>query len=155
MSVPITHPKCQGHTVVHCAHVTRSLLLKDSNSLSLKGVHTYSPCYNSVGIITKENQANNTHCKTWKNKLSAPLSSSFINKPRWKFLTPDPKSSKYPHSRRKCGRVVETGPKTNGKPVWISSALTVAPSVPTPAQSSKEEKIYKQEVETIGGFFLA
>ena len=53
---------------------------------------------------------------------------------------------KRPHSKilktpsfEKCGRVVETGPKTNGKqPVWISSAHTVAPPVPTPARSSRE-----------------
>lgn len=71
-------------------------------------------------------------------KQTSRSSSLLLHKTRMEVPIPALKSSKYFLSGSKCGRVVETGPKTNGKqPVWISSALTVAPSVPTLARSSK------------------
>ena len=100
-------------------------LAQGLNSLfSQGGLHLLSLA-NSVDIINKENQADAKHRKT--NFFHSPL----LKRPHSKILkTP---------SFEKCGRVVETGPKTNGKqPVWISSAHTVAPSVPTPARSSRE-----------------
>lgn len=117
-------------------HITSVLVLKDSNSLSLGGdSYAFTLLHQLIGLPKKTKQTMHT-AKRVKSHLSTPL--SFV-RPGQKSPYPVPKSSKYLCSRMKCGRVVETGPKTNGKqPVWISSAHTVAPSVPTPAQSSKE-----------------
>lgn len=75
-----------------------------------------------------------------KHEKNFPFHFPLLYKTGVEFTNPSSKIFKIPSfsRRRKCGRVVETGPKTNGKPVWISSAHSVAPSVPTPARSSKE-----------------
>ena len=99
-------------------------LAQGLNSLFSQGGLHLLPLANSVDIINKKiKQMQNTEKQTFHSPL--------LKRPHSKILkTP---------SFEKCGRVVETGPKTNGKqPVWISSAHTVAPPVPTPARSSRE-----------------
>ena len=71
-------------------------------------------------------------------KTNFPLPSPSLGH-QMEVPNPSSKILKHLRSRKKCGRVVETGLRTNGRqPIWISSARAVAPPVPTPAQSSKE-----------------
>lgn len=125
-SVWVSAPDFQRHQFPPQTEPPGSGVTSSPNQYSLApyfyGVYLL-PLAKSVDIINKENPADAKHRTNFP---SPSYETQFQNPPKHLRL-------------EKCGRVVETGPRQDGKqPVWISSAATVAPSVPTPARSSRE-----------------
>lgn len=130
-SVPTTHPKHQGHTIQHLR--LTSILFSASSSQG--GLYLLPQLTQLLPLSKKIKQMMHTakHGET-----NFPLPSPALGH-QMEVPNPSSKILKHLRSRNTCRRVVETGLKTSERqPVWISPAHAVAPSVPTPAQSSKE-----------------